>query len=337
MIVVAILLSIIAAAIPTSLYVILVWRMDRYEKEPLALFLAAFIWGAVPAIVSALILELIASAPFSGLAESSLQVLSASLIAPPVEELCKAGALLLLFWFIRSEFDGVLDGIVYGSVIGFGFAMTENIVYFIGAWGKGGLVGWANLVWIRGIAFGLNHAMFTSFTGIALGLARYQKSVARRWLLFLLGLGAATIVHMLHNLLVTVTGACLLGFAIDWVGVLVVLVLVVFAWQREQRTMRDNLRDEVSLGVINQLQFETAVSQRKRLIHGWRLLGISGLQQARIWRQLIQAATELAFKKQQQAQMGNEHNNAQRVDKLRSKIIDLRRQLGEQVVDINGV
>jgi len=326
---VMIMLSILAAVIPTALYVLLVWRLDRYEKEPLPLFLAAFIWGAVPAIVSALVLELIASAPFNGLAESSLQVLSASLIAPPVEEFCKAGALLLLFWFIRSEFDGVLDGIVYGSVIGFGFAMTENIVYFIGAWSKGGFAGWANLVWIRGIAFGLNHAMFTSFTGIALGLARYQKSVASRWLLFFLGLGASILAHMLHNVLVSATGACLVGFLIDWTGVLVVIVLVVFAWKREQRTMRDYLRDEVTLGVISQLQYETAVSHRNRLVHGWRVLGINGVRQARIWRELVQAITELAFKKRQQAQMGEEHNNGQLVSRVRSKLINLRQHLDE--------
>ncbi|MHB1356978.1 MAG: PrsW family intramembrane metalloprotease [Anaerolineae bacterium] len=337
MLVAMILLSIVVAVIPTSLYVLLVWRLDRCEKEPLPLFFAAFFWGAVPAIISALVFELIAAVPFRELAESSLQVLSASLIAPPVEEFCKAGALLLLFWFIRSEFDGVLDGIVYASVIGFGFAMTENIVYFIGAWSNGGFAGWANLVWIRGIAFGLNHAMFTSFTGVALGLARYQKSVARRWLLFLIGLGAATLVHMLHNVLVSATGACLVGFAIDWAGILVVIVLVVVAWQHEQRTMRDYLRGEVTLGVINELQYETAVSQRKRLVHGWRVLGINGLHQARLWSELIQVITELAFKRHQQDKMGNEHNNAQLVFKLRSRIISLRRQLGEQVADISGI
>lgn len=332
-----ILLSIVAAVIPTSLYVLLVWRLDRYEKEPLPLFLTAFIWGAVPAIVSALVLEVISSAPFNGLAESSSRVLSASLIAPPVEEFCKAGALLLLFWFIRNEFDDVLDGIIYGSVIGFGFAMTENIVYFIGAWSKGGFAGWANLVWIRGIAFGLNHAMFTSFTGIALGLARYQKSVASRWLLFFLGLGTAILIHMLHNLLVSASGACLVGFLIDWAGVFVVIILVAVAWKRERRTMRDYLRDEVSLGVINQLQYETAVSQRKRLVHGWRILGINGVQQARIWRELIQAITELAFKKRQQEQMGEEHNNGQLVFQLRSKVMKLRRQLGEQVTEGSAI
>ena len=39
--------------------------------------------------------------------------------------------MLLLFLLVRNEFDNVLDGVVYGAVIGFGFAMTENTLYFI--------------------------------------------------------------------------------------------------------------------------------------------------------------------------------------------------------------
>jgi RsiW-degrading membrane proteinase PrsW (M82 family) len=34
-------------------YAVVFWWFDRYEKEPLPLLIAAFIWGAVPSIILA--------------------------------------------------------------------------------------------------------------------------------------------------------------------------------------------------------------------------------------------------------------------------------------------
>ena len=40
-------LSFIASAVPTAVYVLLVWWIDRYEKEPLKLLACALLWGAI--------------------------------------------------------------------------------------------------------------------------------------------------------------------------------------------------------------------------------------------------------------------------------------------------
>ena len=37
------------------LYALLIWRIDRWEKEPLPLVIAAFAWGGIPSVVLALI------------------------------------------------------------------------------------------------------------------------------------------------------------------------------------------------------------------------------------------------------------------------------------------
>ena len=42
-----ILVSLVASVVPTILYVLVIWRIDRYEKEPLKLLAAAFLWGAL--------------------------------------------------------------------------------------------------------------------------------------------------------------------------------------------------------------------------------------------------------------------------------------------------
>lgn len=60
---------------------------------------------------------------------------------------------------MRHEFDGVLDGLTYGAIIGFGFAMTENFLYFIGAFSEGGFVDLTVLIFLRAVIFGLNHTL----------------------------------------------------------------------------------------------------------------------------------------------------------------------------------
>lgn len=323
------LLSALAAVISTAVYVLLIWWIDRYEKEPLKLLVIAFLWGAMPAVLAASVVETVFDAPLIALSPNHNQLLSASFIAPPVEEFLKALALLSIFYLARHEFDGVLDGIIYGSLVGFGFAMTENLFYF---WGAGGddLVAWSMLVLGRTVVFGFNHAMFTSFTGIGFGLARYAKSPLMRWGSILVGLVAAITVHSFHNLFLSLEDLCLISLASDWLGVLLVLVIIVLTWRREQSWIKTQLAGEVSSGVLSPSQFRAITSRWERFRHTWHLLGASGLSQARLWRKLASTATELAFKKHQRAVMGNERGNDATIVSLRTKLLCIRQRLGDE-------
>ena len=136
-------LSVAAAVIPTLLYTWLVWLCDRYEREPWPLLAAAFLWGAIPAIVLSLVAELILHVPLGALRSSTARdLVAAGGIAPLVEEPIKAAALLGVFWFAHQEFDDILDGIVYGALVGFGFAMTENFFYFVSVLLERGWAAW---------------------------------------------------------------------------------------------------------------------------------------------------------------------------------------------------
>ena len=53
-----VLAAILAAAVPAAFYGLLIWWLDRYEKEPLWLILVAFLWGSLPAIGLAVAFEL---------------------------------------------------------------------------------------------------------------------------------------------------------------------------------------------------------------------------------------------------------------------------------------
>src|SRR5690606_4001936 len=114
-----ILVSIIAAAIPAALYTAVIYWFDRYEKEPTWLLTATFLWGAVPSIILALIFNLLGSLPFyiyggEALADAAGTVF----IAPLVEETVKGLAVLAVVLIHRHEIDSLLDGIIYGAMVG---------------------------------------------------------------------------------------------------------------------------------------------------------------------------------------------------------------------------
>jgi RsiW-degrading membrane proteinase PrsW (M82 family) len=122
-------LSILAAVVPAVLYSLAIWWFDKYEKEPWGLLAATFLWGALPAIFVSLVAEVLLDIPFSAvLGEAVGQVIAGSAVAPVVEEVAKGFAISLIFLIFRREFDGVLDGIVYGALVVFGFGMTENLL-----------------------------------------------------------------------------------------------------------------------------------------------------------------------------------------------------------------
>src|SRR5499433_3925268 len=67
------------------------------------------------------------------LGKSNGEFISATFGAPLVEETLKGTVLFWLLWRRRPEFDGPTDGIMYAAMVGLGFAMTENIGYYISA------------------------------------------------------------------------------------------------------------------------------------------------------------------------------------------------------------
>ena len=325
-------LSVLASVLPTLAYVLLIWRVDRYEKEPIRLLGIAFVWGALPAVAGSAILELLFDQPLMALSAGVRGLMSMGMVTPVVEEALKGLALLGLFLLVRNEFDGVLDGVIYGSVIGFGFAMTENLLYFLGAWRDGGYGNWGTVVVMRSLVFGLNHAMYTSLTGVGFGLARYARTRSRRLLVLLTGLVAAIVLHAVHNAFLTLESLCLVSVLADWLGVLLVVVVVMLAWRRERRWLETGLAEEAACGLLTPLQLETIVSQRRRIAHEWQLLGIADRRQARLWREMAARATDLAFKKHQLRALGATPATADAIRSLRARIVEIRRAVGDSDV-----
>jgi RsiW-degrading membrane proteinase PrsW (M82 family) len=239
-----------AAIIPTLIYALIFYWADRYEREPTWLLMVAFIWGAGPAILVSLVGEVLLQGPLLAAPDvANLDLMGSALAAPLIEEVIKWLALLAIFYFKRQEFDGPLDGLIYGALVGFGFAMTENIFYFTGAYGDGGYAGLATLIFVRGLLFGMNHAFYTALSGIGLGLARNANQRATALLWAVAGLLAAISAHALHNLAATLTqlnlSAILISLMLAAANLGLIIIVVMLSWRQEQHAIRTQLADEV--------------------------------------------------------------------------------------------
>ncbi|HSZ39655.1 MAG TPA: PrsW family intramembrane metalloprotease [Trebonia sp.] len=191
------------ALLPVPLLLSAVLWMDRLEPEPRGNLVAAFAWGAG---IAALFALLINTAGLEYVTQPALgagtgEYVSATFGAPFVEETLKGLILLGLLWRRRAEFDGPTDGVMYAAMVGLGFAMMENVGYYINALvtpmqGGVALLGYTFV--LRGILSPLLHPMFTSMTGLGVAYAATHRragwAVPAGWL-------AAMVLHGVWNAL----------------------------------------------------------------------------------------------------------------------------------------
>jgi len=326
-----ILLILTVGILPMVIYALLLWWFDRYEKEPLGLLLAAFLWGAAPAIVFSLIAELILDIPIAYFVEPvAANLIGATIVAPVAEEVFKGVALLLLLLFFRREIDSPLDGIIYGGLVGFGFAAVENVFYFASALLESGAGGLALLTVFRAFFFGLNHALFTGLAGLGIALARTAPNWAVKIGAPVVGLLAGMTAHGIHNGSVTLGAElcwpCLFALASDWGGVLVLLAVIGWASVREQRCIATFLAEEVERGTLGQEGYDVVCSYVRRVAVRTNALFSGDLR--RWWNlgHYYRLATELAFSKRRLTHFPAEKDTQARVVRLREQVKAMTRR-----------
>lgn len=344
---VGLVLSSILALVPAIVYVTFILWLDRYEHEPASLLFFAFFWGAVVAIVFSYIFNsLVAAGLASVIGDGAAEATSSFLAAPPIEEGFKAVALFILVLLFRDEFDNTLDGIVYGSIVGIGFAMTENIVYFGRMYAEGGLRDLALIVVLRAVLGGFGHALYTGTLGAAVGFARETQNNFLKVIMPIAGYCAAMAQHAAWNLFAGVvipalvppeTGEwfyfCLVApvqtLLLTGPGILTLSLVVWSAWGREAKIIRKELLPEVESGLIPLADYEIMSSSRKRIRSLWRAFSQHGIVAFIVQRQYIQLATELAFRKWH-LDRGERPKRAQRItpeERYRNRIREMQARL----------
>jgi protease PrsW len=148
---------------------VLIYRLDLYEREPLSLVIGAFAWGALAATA----LALDAAGWDQLVARVFGQDVAArwgpALTAPVIEELLTGAGVVLICLIGRDEIDDVMDGFVYGALCGLGFAVVEDVLYFMAAFG-GSPGGVLEGFYVRIVSSGLyGHVLYTGLTGMGIG------------------------------------------------------------------------------------------------------------------------------------------------------------------------
>jgi RsiW-degrading membrane proteinase PrsW (M82 family) len=323
-----VLVALLGALLPTIVYVSLAWWLDRYEKEPFWLLALAFLWGAVPAAILSIALELLLDIPIYAIGGDGLaaNLVSVSLSAPIVEESCKGLALVGLALLFHREFDSIVDGIVYGAMIGFGFAMTENFAaYFIPILSKEGIAAGLVNVFLRTVVFGVNHGFWTAVTGVAVAYARLSPDWGRRLMFPVVGWSAAVIFHGIHNAGATLAEQTLclsLGFSlvVDWGGVLILLVVAALALRKESSWIRQGLAEEVRRGALSPQEFELLRSAGRRVGVRWQAWSRGGWEAYRAVGRYFESANALAVKTQYPGSRGDEGRHSADVHRLRREL-----------------
>lgn len=256
------------ALIPLAFTFGFVAFIDRWEPEPYWLYLVAFVWGGGVAVLGALFLNELGAVhvvpSILGNAATTFDVdrYTGSWIAPISEELTKGLGVLFIFFVFRRYFNGPTDGIVYGALIGAGFAFTENILYFVR-----NIDHLAEVFQLRFLDGPLSHDIYTAFFGFFIGFAEYSKNRLSVFVWMIPAWLGAFSFHYFNN------------DALYWEGMtyetykfisnvplaLLAIVMIWFASRYERRAVLDGLQPFVAWGWVSQSEVAmlTTMSTRR--------------------------------------------------------------------------
>ena len=286
------------AAVPVGPVVACYLWLDRYEPEPRTLLAAGLLWGCFVATAAALLLQGLGGVVAGFTDRQTLEV-----VAPVTEEASKGLFLLLLLWWRRGELDGVLDGIVYAGMVGVGFAFTENILYLAAAYngtegvGPGGTGAITATFVVRCLFSPFAHPLFTTFTGIGVGIAVNARHGRARFVWPLAGYGCAVLAHAAWN---TATASGPGHFLLTYVVLMAPALLAMgglAVWWRgsERRLLESALTDAAARGLVPATDIGWVVDLGARRRSRAYARQVGGREAERTMRAYQQATIELGY------------------------------------------
>jgi RsiW-degrading membrane proteinase PrsW (M82 family) len=340
--------------------VLVLWFLDRREREKRFLLVAAFLWGGLIAtaislpfntaffrLVDGWVLD--KPAILEVLGPDAAVMLAAPVSAPLIEEIAKALGVVAMFWLLRAEFDNMRDGIVYGALIGLGFNWYEAALYVVQTYDEHGRAAFGLQLGARYALFGLGgHALYTAIFGAFLGFVMQTRYALLRVAAPLLGLVLAILAHMINNtlpLMATLVRVAageplpenpespagmgfLAAFAeATWLDIVVywplLLLMALAVWRSgawERRVIREQLADEVGRAVTPD-EYQDIL--RDGLFQTRRI----GSNRPHVSAALVNAQHELAFRKWRVRSEGNDPESDPLVTGWRTDIARLRAAL----------
>ncbi len=198
--------SVALAVVPALVWLAFFYQQDRLEPEPKGYVLSVFALGALLAAAVGLPLTRDVFRTSDWLGHSpAVNLLGSILVVGFTFEFLKYAAVRYSIYPL-PEFDERVDGIIYGTAAGLGFATVLNIHYVLESGGVDLQVGV-----IRVVVTALAQASFAGITGYFLGRAKFEREPA--WWMPA-GLSLAAVFNGLFTYLrgeVTRTGISLAG------------------------------------------------------------------------------------------------------------------------------
>ena len=338
------------------------WFLDRRERESIWLYIVMFLWGTLIAtgIASPVIgwifpkatnLAYLHSDILNQVAQNSGPTFAAMLLTPAIEEIVKGLGVFIAFLLLKSEFDGVRDGFIYGALIGIGYNLIDSSFYLAEAYARTGVIPWWQYFVTHHSLLGFGgHALYTGLFGMGLGLARQTPLPWLRTVAPLTGWISGYVAHLTGTLMglltiflaVSVMGKGLAApFSPDsplfanpsfW-ALLISGGYISFFWsfpfvalaglmlwrsgEWERQVIRDELAAEVE-PVITLKEYQGVLADR--MLKTRRIQGLSKSLSASI----VNAQNELAIRKWRLAHHGKDPNNDALVASWREEITRLR-------------
>jgi len=316
---------------------LLIRFLDLYEREPLNALALMAAWGATGAVALSLVGNGVVLGLLPPALEKTFgSAVAGPLVEEVAKGLALVVAFFLSWWAARRfgflELEGLTDGIVYAAAVGLGFAFTEDLLYLLNVADERGLGAGLSEYASRVDFFGvgqLGHAVYTGAFGAGLGLATWSRSWRGRLGFPFMGLVAAMLMHAVHNGLpafvlawryglenaaaamaggsvpghlfaqmqATAQAAYTASKVADYAFVAAFVALAVLWLRYQRRVIRDELEEEVRVGLLNHAEWEMMFRYWDRSKWYWRLLWEGKLERWRLLRRIHNELVDLAFLK----------------------------------------
>ncbi|WP_316670744.1 PrsW family intramembrane metalloprotease [uncultured Propionibacterium sp.] len=315
--------------------------IDRLRPTTLRLKAVALAWGGAVAVYASAVINTWASMRVTADETDELgSVRAAIFIAPFTEEAAKATVLFLLAILVRHRFLSAIQMVTMAGLSAVGFAVVEDIVYYIRMYLYGSLVygvdadeSLRQIFYLRGLLTCWGHPLFTTFTAIGVGVAMRNRSKLVRVTAPLAGYCFAVCAHMGFNGTQSIGVSTMMLLAVGAFLIIFLLLRYFRLVLAESRQVRARLQDFVSNGWLGEHDPIVFSRYRRRL----KLICAAALRGPRCLLatvRLIHDMSELA-----QVRMGvvNGLVDGAAVERERELLLRIRSLRGRALDDTDGL
>ena len=256
------------AVVLAVIYMVIIRLMDLNEKEPLWAMGLVFGLG----FIASMLLYLIVPTPTLELN---------FIVGPVIRGFVKVVAVGLAIGALEAigrgkgwtEVDGALDGVVYGTAVGLGFAtgvvFVRELVF--GSALSGGLMDAAagsELARLWPLAArGLSEGVFGGVAGIGFGLAASRRRSDRTKLIAIAAV-ASIVLHVLYTIMTREFATTSAGRILALLGLIlpIVVIIGIIGWSlaQERRVLKTQLAEEHKSGLLSDEDMGLLTSYGKR-------------------------------------------------------------------------